>query len=99
MWAKWSYLLQTLTALTPKKVKFKCKVVEQKSFDEIKQIFSRNTLLIYVYLNKRFCIHTDTSEFHLGAVISQNSKPIDFYSRKPTGPQTRYTVTESNYLV
>ena len=30
MWSKWSHLLQPLTALTTKKVKFKCTDVEQK---------------------------------------------------------------------
>ena len=36
LWAKQSHLLQPLTVLTPKKVKFKWTFVEQKSFDEIK---------------------------------------------------------------
>ena len=30
MWAKWSYLLQPLTALTQTKVTFKCTDVEKK---------------------------------------------------------------------
>ena len=36
----------------------------------------------------------DASDYQLGTVINQNSKPIALYSRKLTGPQTRYTVTE-----
>ena len=36
----------------------------------------------------------DASDYQLGEVISQEGKPIDFYSRKLTAPQTRYTVTE-----
>ena len=31
-------------------------------------------------------------------MIIQNRKPIDFYSRKLTGPQTRYTVKEKEFL-
>ena len=53
-----------------------------------------DTLLTYPYLNKRFDIHTGASEFQLGAVISQDRKPTASYSRKLTGQQTRYTVTE-----
>ena len=50
-----------LTALTSNKVKFKWIDVEQKSFDEIKHIITRNTLLAYPDFNKRFDIHTDDS--------------------------------------
>ena len=37
MWPKRSHLLQPLTALSSKKVKFKWTHVEQKGFDEIKR--------------------------------------------------------------
>ena len=40
----------------------------------------------------------DASEFQLGSVISEYCKPIAFYSRKLTGLQTRYTVTEKELL-
>ena len=98
MWSKRSHLLQPLTALTSKKVKFKWSVVEQKSFNKIKRIVARNTSLIYQDFNKRFGIPTDASEFQLGAVISQDGKEIAFYSRKLTGPQTWYTVTVKELL-
>ena len=63
-------------------------------FDEIKQIVTRDALIIYPYLNKRFDINTDASEFQIGEVISQDVKPIVFYSRKPTNLQQWYTWTE-----
>ena len=66
---------------------------QTESVNEIKQIVARDTLLIYPDFNKRFDIHMDASELQLGAVISQDGKPITFYGRKLTGPQTRYTVT------
>ena len=34
----------------------------------------------------------------MGAVIIQYGKPINFYGRKLTGPQTRYTVIEKELL-
>ena len=64
---------------------FKWTDVEQKAFDKIKQIAARDTLLLYTDFNERFDIHTNASSFKLGAVISQNGKPITFYSRKLTG--------------
>ena len=38
------------------------------------------------------------SYFQLGEVIIQYRKPIAFYSRKLTGEQLRYTVTEKGLL-
>ena len=81
------------------KVIFKCKNAEQKVFDEIKCIVACDALLIYLYFNKRFDIHMDASDFQIGWLIGQDVKPIAFYSRKLTGPQTQYTVTENNGLV
>ena len=61
MWSKRPHLLQPLTALMSKKVKFKWKVVKQKSLDEIKQIVACDTLLIYPEFNTHLDIHTDAS--------------------------------------
>ena len=84
MCSKLSHLVQSLIAPTLKKVNFKWTVSEQKACDEIKWIVSRDTLFIYPNFNKSFDIHTDASEFQLGAVIIQDSKPISFNSRKLT---------------
>ena len=37
----------------------------------------------------------DDSELQLGSGISQDGKPIAFYSRKLTGQKKRYTVIEN----
>ena len=55
---------------------------------------ARDTLLTYPGFNETFKIHTNASAFQLGAVLIQKGKPIDFYSRKLTDAQQRYTVTE-----
>ena len=54
----------------------------------------RDVLLAYPDCNREFKTHTDASELQVGAIISQNCKPIAFYSRKPTYDQIKYTVTE-----
>ena len=46
---------------------------------------AHDNLLTYPDFNETFKIHTNASTFQLGAVISQNGKPIAFYSRKITG--------------
>ena len=87
MWDIRSHLLQPLTEQTSTKVTFKWADVEQNAFNKIKQIVTHNTLLIYLYFNKCFDIHTYDSNFQLGAVISQNGKPIAFNGRKLTPAQ------------
>ena len=76
------------------KVKFKWTFTEQKVFANIKWIMACNYLLAYTYLNKKIGIHTDASNFQLGAVIRQGGKQTTFYSRKMIWPQKSYTVTE-----
>ena len=98
MWARRSHLLQPLTALTSTKLDFKWTDDEQKVFGKIKRIVSRNILLIYPYLNERFDIHMDASNCQLGSVIIHNGKPISCYSRKLTGAQSCYIVTEKELL-
>ena len=68
-WAKRSYLLHPLTALTPNKVKLKWNDVEQKVFDDIKCAVSQDTLLAYPDFNGRFDIYTYDSDYQLVAVI------------------------------
>ena len=55
-------------------------------------------MLAYPDFSKPFVIHTDASHYQLGAVISQDNKPIAFYSRKLNDAQTRYMTTERELL-
>ncbi|NJO52629.1 MAG: hypothetical protein HC840_28105, partial [Leptolyngbyaceae cyanobacterium RM2_2_4] len=98
MWIRRSHVLAPLAALTSKTAKWKWGETEQKSFDLMKQILSKNALLAYPDFNEEFVIHTDASHTQLGAVISQKGKPIAFYSRKLKPEQTRYTTTERELL-
>ena len=98
MWIRRSDTLAPLTALTSKEAKWRWTEVEQKAFDTMKRIVSRETLLAYPNFSEPFEIHTDASHTQLGAVISQRGKPIAFYSRKLNPAQTRYTTTERELL-
>ena len=40
------------------------------------------TVVYYTYFNKRFNIHTDTSNLHLGDKIIQEDRSIKFYRQK-----------------
>ena len=98
MWIRRSNVLAPLSRLTSKTTAWHWTDVEQKAFDKMKRIISRETLLVYPDFNKPFIIHTDASHTQLGAVISQDNKPIAFYSRKLNPAQTRYTTTERELL-
>ena len=98
MWRKRSELLAPLTRLTSKDVKFAWTEVEQKAFEGIKRVLARETLMAYPQFDLPFVIHTDASDTQLGAVISQEKKPIAFYSRKMSPTQKRYTTTEQELL-
>ncbi len=58
----------------------------------------RETLLVYPDFSKAFNIHTDASNIQLGAVISQEERPIAFYSRKLNPAQTFYATTKRKLL-
>ena len=98
MWIRRSHILAPLARLTSKSVKWKWTDVEQKAFNTIKKVISEEVLLHYPDFNQKFVIHTDASQTQLGAVISQNNKPIAFYSRKLNPAQRRYTTTERELL-
>ena len=98
MWIHRLHVLAPLTALTSSEVKFVWTVKERKAFNVMKQILSKETLLAYPDFSKPFKIHTNASKVQLGAVISQNDKPIAFYLRKLSPAQTQYTTTERKLL-
>jgi len=98
MWIRRSHTLAPLTKLTSKKSKFKWTEVEQKAFDTIKKIASKETLLAYPDFNKPFEIYTDASNRQLGSVITQNKQPIAYFSRKLNQAQKNYTTTERELL-
>ena len=98
MWPQRAELLAPLSAMTSSKVKWNWTKECQKSFDLMKEVISKETLLTYPQFDKPFEIHTDASKVQLGACISQEGKPIAFYSRKLNPAQTRYTTTERELL-
>ena len=59
---------------------------------------TREMLLAYPNFKEPFHVHTDASLTQLGTCISQNGKPIAFYSCKLNPAQTRYTTTERELL-
>jgi RNase H-like domain found in reverse transcriptase len=91
MWPQRSHLLSPLSSLTSAKTKREMTKECQTAFDDIKKLIAKETLLTYPIFKKPFEIHTDASKVQLGACISQEGKPVAFYSRKLNPAQTGYT--------
>ena len=98
MWRRRSQLLAPLTDLVSQTKPFKWGEKEQQSFEEIKRVISKETLLTFPDFTKEFHVYTDASKIQLGAVIMQEGKPLAFYSRKLNKAQRNYTVGEQELL-
>jgi len=98
MWVRQSHVLAPLAALTSKTTKWKWEPQHRKAFAMAKIIIAKERPLAYLDFNKPFQIYTDASHYQLGAVVSQDGKPIAFYSRKLNPAQTWYTATERELL-
>jgi hypothetical protein len=64
----------------------------QQAFNNIKAAIAKETALAYLDFLKSFEIYTDASSTQLGAVITQDDRPIVFFSRKLSKMQQKYSV-------
>jgi hypothetical protein len=55
-------------------------------------------VLAYPDFTKPFDMYTDASTKQLGACITQDNRPITFFSRKLSGVQPKYTITKLELL-
>ena len=100
MWPRSYHTLSPLTeeAIGPIGRKTFWNKALESPFKELKRMLSADTLLIYPDWKLPFTVHTDASDKQLGAVISQNNKPITFFSRRLIKPHHNYTTTEKEPL-
>jgi hypothetical protein len=111
MWAKRSEMLAPLSDLVGEcgETKTTCKnkvkqipwhwdSIHQTAFDNVKKTICKEVVLAYPDFTKPVDIYTNASTKQLGAVITQDNRPIAFFSRKLSGAQSKYTVTKSELL-
>ncbi len=72
--------------------------IHQKAFDQVKATICQDVVLAYPDYSKPFEIFTDALEKQLGIVITQENRPLAFYSRKLSDTQKRYSVTKKELL-
>ena len=59
----------------------------QQAFNQVKATICQDVVLAYPDFSKPFKIYTDASANQLGAVITQDNRPLAFFSRKLTDTQ------------
>jgi hypothetical protein len=69
MWPLRPHLLAPLSSMTSAKVKRKWAPECQDSFEKMKAIMAKETLVTFPDFTKEFKIHTDASKLQLGACI------------------------------
>jgi hypothetical protein len=103
MWARRSEMLAPLTDLVgecgemkttrknkTKKQPWRWDSIHQQAFNNIKAAIAKEIVLAFQDFSKRFEIYTDASSMQLGAVITQDNRPIAFFSRKLFKTQQKY---------
>ena len=100
MWPRRSHVLAPLTeaASGPKGRKILWNDALEIYFKNLKCMVSVETLLSYPGWKLPFTVHTGDSDKQLGAVNSQNNKPISFFSSKLSKPQRNYATTKKELL-
>ena len=95
MWPRRSHTLSPLIEAYcgPKGRKIIWDYALEYSFKEIKVTVSYENLLSCLYCTISFTVRNDASDKNLGAVISQNNKPIAFFPIILINPQRNYTTT------
>jgi hypothetical protein len=81
-----------------KKVPWHWDAVHQRVFDHVKAKIAKDVVLAYPDYSKVFKIYTDASSKQLVAVIPQDNMPIEFFSRKLSDTQHKYSVTKIELL-
>ncbi len=72
--------------------------VHQRDFYHVKATIAREVVLAYPEYSKVFNICTNASSKQLGAVITQENRPIAFLSQKLSTTQRIYSVTKIELL-
>jgi hypothetical protein len=111
LWARRSEMLIPLTSLVgecsqtkvtrakrTKKVLWHRDEVHQRAFDHVKATIPREVVLAYPDYSKVFEIYTNASSKQLGAEITQENRPIAFFSWKLFTEHRKYSVTKIELL-
>jgi hypothetical protein len=98
LYPKQSETLAPLTNLCGQNKKFYWSEEHELAFNNIKHQMAQETMVTYPQFDKPFVVYTDASEKQIGGIVTQDNKPLGFFSQKLKEPQRRYPVTEQELL-
>jgi hypothetical protein len=98
LYPKRAETLAPLTNLCGQNKKFYWSEEHDLACNNIKHQMTQETMLTYPQFDKPFVVYSDASEKQIGGIVTQDNKPLGFFSRKLTETQRRYPVTEQELL-
>jgi hypothetical protein len=98
LYPKRAEILAPFTDLCGQNKKFHWNEQHESAFKAIKEQLTQETMLTYPQFDQPFIVYTDASEKQIGGIITQNDRPLGFFSRKLTDTQRCYPVTEQELL-
>jgi hypothetical protein len=91
-----------LTNLTRKDVPFEWGPEQETAFRKLKDILTKEPLLIYPDFSQLFIVACDASTKTVGAILSQvqngQERPMAYCSRQLNSAETKYSITELELL-
>jgi hypothetical protein len=77
--------------------KFVWTIEAETAFQEIKRRLTTTSVLVLPDFSNPFKLHCDASKLGIGAVLSQNGKPVAFFSEKLSGAKLRYNTYDVEF--
>jgi len=77
--------------------KFVWIIEAETAFQEIKRRLTTTPVLVLLDFSNLFELHCDASKLGIGAVLSQNGKPVAFFSEKLSGAKLRYNTYDVEF--
>ena len=87
-----------LTELLKKENPWKWTQPEIQAFNQLKKLLTEAPVLAVFDPNAPIEVHTDASQYAIGAVLVQNKHPVAYESRKLAPPEINYPVHEKEEL-
>ncbi len=94
----YSKIAKPLTDLTKQNQQFQWNSEAGEAFQQLKKSLTQDPLLVHPDTSKPFTVHTDASNYAIGAVLSQNGHPVAYYSRKLLNAEINYAVHDKELL-
>jgi hypothetical protein len=70
---------------------------EEKSFNLLKKKITEQPIMVLLDFNKTFQVKCDASGFAIGAVLSQDDRPITYFSEKLNEAKVKYSTYDKEF--